>query len=146
MCDLRHDLQVFNEDGTLIRLLASNVGPYLDVDPDGTAYVIQDDPVPAIDVFAPDGTWTAQWDLHNFVQFATDIEVTPSGRIFVASSDVGTSNPTYKNLVELDRTGHAVHFWPNGAEGIAVNAAEDLLYQTYVEKTPNLRAFKLPAK
>jgi hypothetical protein len=146
MCDNRHDVQVFNEDGRFIRLLATNVGPYLDVADDGTAYVIEDDPVPAVDVFAPDGTWTATWDLSHFADFATDIEATPSGRIFVASSDTGGANPVYKSLVELDRTGRAVHYWPNGAEGIAVNAAEDRLYETYSDQNAQLHAFELPSK
>jgi hypothetical protein len=146
MCDIRHDTQVFNEDGTFIRLLATNVGPYLDVAADGTAYVIENNSVPAVDVFAPDGTWTATWDLHNFASFATDIEVTPSGRIFVASSDTGGEHPIYKNLVELDRTGRAVHYWPNGAEGIAVNAAQDRLYETFSDQDSALLALLLPTK
>jgi sugar lactone lactonase YvrE len=146
MSDNRHDVQVFNEDGTFIRVLATRVGPYLDVADDGTAYVIEDDPVPAVDVFSPDGTWTAKWDLHNFAEFATDIEVSPAGRIFVASSSTGGPNPVYKTLVELDHTGRAMHFWPNGAEGIAVNAAEDRLYETYSDRDAQLHAFELPSK
>ncbi len=145
MCDYRFDVQVFEEDGTFRNVLATWVGPYFTLAQDGTAYVIGDNEFPAVEVFAPDGTWTQTWDLHNVMDFATDIAVTPSGRIFVASSSGGGSNPVYESLIELDRTGRLLHVWPNGAEGIAVNAAEDRLYQTFSDRTGDLVALELPA-
>ena len=145
MCDSRHDLQVFDENGTFIRRLASDVGPYLSVSPDGTAYVDTNNAFAGLEVFAPDGTWTATWDLHEVIRFATDVDVTPSGRIFVASATTGDGPGDYDKLIELDRTGRLVHVWPNGAEGLAINAAEDRLYETFVEKmNGQLLAIDLP--
>jgi sugar lactone lactonase YvrE len=145
--DIRHDVQVFAEDGAFIRLLGVKTGPYLTVTADGMAYVVADDPIPTIRVYAPDGAWTATWDLHRILTFATDVAVTPSGRIFVGSVDSGGANWSYESLLELDRTGRAVHLWPNGTESIAVNAAENRLYATFGDKTPVVvRAYALPAK
>jgi sugar lactone lactonase YvrE len=143
-CDVRHDIQVFDPDGKFIRVAASGVGPYLAVAGDGTLYAIQEDPVPTVEVFAPDGRWTASWDIHEFASFATGIAVTPAGRIFVASSKSGGAIPGYENLVELDAAGTAMHFWPSGAEGIAVNASGDRLYAAYSDVTPVVRAFAVP--
>jgi sugar lactone lactonase YvrE len=144
MCDYRYDVQVFDEDGTFRSVLATRVGPYFALDRDGTIYATVDDAFPGVEVFAADGTWTQTWDLHNVMGFATDIVVTPSGRIFVASSSGGGSAPDYENLVELDRTGGLVHLWPNGAEGIAVNAAEDRLYEAFSDQSRDLVALELP--
>ena len=145
MCDYRFDVQIFEEDGTFRNVLTTWVGPYFARTQDGTIYAIVDGDFPGVKVFAPDGTWTQTWDLHNVMGFATDIAVTPSGRIFVASSEGGGTAPVYQNLVELDGTGRLVHLWPNGAEGIAVNAAEDRLYQTFSDRSGDLVALELPA-
>jgi DNA-binding beta-propeller fold protein YncE len=142
--DSRGDIQVFDADGKFLRVAATDVGPYLAVAADGTLYAVQDDPVPSLQIYAPDGRWTATWDLHELMSFATDVAITEDGRIFVASSTSGGSTPVYENLVELDSHGTAQHLWPSGAEGIAVNAAGDRLYAAYSDVKNGIRAFAVP--
>jgi sugar lactone lactonase YvrE len=142
--DSRHDIQVFDADGTFIRVAATDVGPYLAVAADGTLYAVQDDPVPSLQIYAPDGRWMETWDLHELMTFATAVAVTDDGRIFVASSTSGGASPVYENLLQLDSHGEAQHLWPSGAEGIAVNAAGDRLYATYSDITTVVGAFPLP--
>ena len=143
--DPRADVQVFDSEGDFLRSEATETGPYLEVGPDDTVYVVSNQAGPTIRVFASDGTWKATWDLHELIHFATDIAVTDSGRIFIGSSDNGGGTYAYETLLELDRTGRAVHLWPNGTEAIDANAAGTVLYATYSDQPPLLRALALPA-
>ena len=143
--DGRIDVQEFGPDGTFKRIVATHVGPYIAVAADGTVYAIEEDPEPAVQVYAPDGRWTRTIDLRNLVHFATGVAVTADGRILVASSSNGGAVPIYESLVELAPDGHLLHFWPTGAEGIAVDAKGDRLYAAFSNVTPIVAAYALPA-
>jgi DNA-binding beta-propeller fold protein YncE len=143
----RHDVQEFDADGTFIRATAPGVGPYFDVDPDGNVFAVENqEKMTILQKYAPDGSRLFAVDLRPVLSFATGIDITPSGRIFVASSTNGDSAFEYENLIELDSTGELLHLWPNGGEGIAVDPKGGRLYETFSDKTPVVRALTLPTK
>jgi hypothetical protein len=143
----RHLVQVFDADGTFIRATAPGVGPYFDVDPDGNVFAVDNQQkMTILQKYAPDGSHVLALDLRPVLSFATGIDITPSGRMFVASSTGGDAVFEYENLIELDSTGKVIHLWPNGGEGIAVDPKGDRLYESFSDKTPVIRALTLPTK
>ena len=53
--------------------------------------------------------------------------------------------PIYELLLQLDADGKLKHVWPNGAEGVAVDPRGDRVYLTGSDRSPDVRAFELPA-
>lgn len=143
--DGRHDVQEFDRGGTFIRTVATNVGPYFAVDANGDLLAVDNTDV-TLYRFASDGRRTMAIDLSHVITFATGMAVAPSGNIVIASSTGGSANFEYENLIELDAAGTLLHVWPNGGEGIALNATGDRLYVTYSDKTPLVRAYSFPKK
>lgn len=136
-------VRVFNADGKFIRTAAEDVGPYMAVGADGSVVAVAQRSTLLVR-FAPDGRRTLAVDIGQVVTFATDIAVSPSGQIFVASSTSGGAAFEYEHLIQLDATGKLLHVWPNGGEGIALDPAGDRLYMTFSNKPPVVRALALP--
>ena len=139
----RGELKQFGPEGTFRRIVASAVGPYMGVAPDGTI-VAFDHLTEALVRIAPDGSRTLALDIGALITFATDIAITPNGRFFVASSTGGGSVFEYEHLIELTSDGDVAHVWPDGAEGIALDPAGDRAYLTFSNLNPAIRAVELP--
>jgi sugar lactone lactonase YvrE len=133
----------FDAHGMFIRTVAENVGPYMAIARDGSV-VTFDNTANVLERLAPDGSRTLAVDISQVATFATDIAVTTSGEIFVASSTSGGSAPHDEHLIELDATGKLLHVWPNGGEGIALAPAGDRMYMTLDDRVVVVRAVALP--
>lgn len=142
--DGRIDIQVFSPDGDYLRVAAADVGPYVAVDAHGTMYAV-DNADRILYRFTPKGEIDLAVDLKPLVQFATGLDIAPSGDLFMTTSGYGTEDPSYQQLLQLDPDGKLKHVWPNGAESVAVDPAGDRVYQTGADVAPDVRAFELPA-
>lgn len=142
--DARRDVQVFSPDGEFLRVAATNVGPYVAVDPAGNLYAVDNEDV-VLYRFTPDGTVDLAVDLKPLVHFATGLDVSPSGDLFMATADSGGGVPTYELLLQLDANGKLKHVWPNGAEAVAVAPHGDRVFLTGSDVSADVRAFELPA-
>ena len=139
----RGELKQFGPDGTFRRIVASAVGPYMGVAPDGTI-VAFDHRTQALVRMAPDGSRTMALDIGALSTFATDIAIAPDGGIFVASSTGGGNVFEYEHLIELTPDGAVAHIWPDGAEGISLDPAGDRAYLTFSSLNSAIRAVVLP--
>jgi pimeloyl-ACP methyl ester carboxylesterase len=147
----RSDVQVFDPEGTFLRVAVSGtggaVGPFLAVVPEGILYNV-DERTRTLNRIGPDGTPSGIATLESLLAFATGIALGPDGRMFVASEASATVVVGPENLVELDQDGNVLHLWPNGGWEIAIDPAGDRVYMP-VPFGPNpaaVRAFVLPAQ
>jgi hypothetical protein len=139
----RGDVQQFSADGTYLRTVSSGMGPYMALDASGNVYAV-DENSSVLYRFSVEGTKTPVADLSSVVNFATGIEVAPSGHIYITSAHGGGSSPVYEHLVELDPSGKLLHVWPNGGEAFVIDPRGDRLYMTYSDQLAGVRAFALP--
>ena len=54
-------------------------------------------------------------DLKPLVTFATGLDISPSGDLFMTTSNTGGAAPVYELLLQMDADGKLKHVWPNGA-------------------------------
>ncbi len=138
----REDIQVFDSDLDYLRTFGSGeVGPFFDVDPDGTVYAADEGNM-ALMAYRPDGSKEAVGSVAGLMSFITGIEHTPQGRTFVASELSGGSVSGPENLAELGPDGTVIHLWPDGGWNFAIDPAGDRVYMV----TDKLRAYALPAE
>lgn len=140
----RLDVQVFSPDGEFQRIAATQVGPYQAVDQAGNVYAVDNGAV-VLYRFTPAGAVDLAVDLKALVPFATGLDVTPAGDVFIGASDDGGAAPTYLSLLQLGPDGALKHAWPNGAEAVAVDPAGDRVYLTYSDRMAGITAYALPA-
>ena len=106
------------------------MGPYFAVDKHGNVYAVNNDSR-VLYQFTPDGTVSLAVDLEPLVHFATRLDISPTGDLFMTTSDTGGGVPVYELLLQLDADGRLKHVWPNGAEDlVAVDPRGDRLYMT----------------
>jgi len=142
--DHRRDVQVFSPDGEYLRQAATHVGPYIAVDEHGNVYTVDNDSR-VLYRYTPAGEVDLAIDLTPLVHFATGLDISPSGDLFMTTSNNGGDKPVYEVLLELAVDGTLKHVWPNGAEAIAIDPQGDRVYLTGSDASPDVRAFKLPA-
>lgn len=138
-------LQMFDPEGAFVRTVAKGTGPFAAVDPDGRVYAVELE-TQVLRRYLPDGTVDLAVDLKPLLTFATGLAVSPSGDLFIPSSSGGGAAASYVSLLQLNPDGGVEHFWPNGAEAIAVDPAGDRFYATYSDVTVNVEAFALPTE
>ena len=131
--DGRGDVQRFDADGTFVEVVAAgSVWPAsLGSDADGNVYYIEgEDPI--LTRRSSEGEVTLRANLAAISgAFWTGIAVDGAGRIFVASESTSGSFPEPSHLLMLDAEGTAMHLWPNGGHGIAVDPAGDRVYAAF---------------
>lgn len=131
--DARGDVQRFDADGTFVEVVAAgSVWPAsLAGDADGNVYYIEgEDPI--LTRRSSEGEVTLRVDLAAISgPFWTGIAVDGDGSIFVTSESSGGSFPEPSHLLMLDAEGAAMHLWPNGGHGIAVDPAGDRVYAAF---------------
>ena len=140
----RGDVQVFTPDGVFVRTAATQIGPYQAVDPDGAVYGVGQERI--LYRFAADGSVDLAVDLSRILDFATGLALSPTGDLFIASSNDGGSNPIYESLFQLSPNGELLYRWPNGAESIAIDPTGERIYTAgHTDGSPAVHAYRLPA-
>lgn len=145
--DARGDVQRFGADGTFVEVVAAgSVWPAsLAGDADGNVYYIEGEG-PILTRRSSEGEVTLRVDLAAFRgPFWTGIAVDGDGTIFVTSESTSSSFPEPSHLLMLDAEGTAMHLWPNGGHGIAVDPAGDRVYVAF-GSWDHVAAYALPGR
>ncbi len=136
----RHDVQVFEPDGTFVRSLAEGHvgnGAYLVVTPDGHVYV--NDP-PLIREYGPDGTEVAAWDFTRLGVDATPSFVDAGGHLWATAWQ---DDP--KTTLEMQADGSVLGAWPALGEKLVPSPDGKSIYATDYRYS-YVRSYAVPSK
>jgi sugar lactone lactonase YvrE len=139
----RSDIQEFDANGSYIRTFAKGAtGPFLAVLPNGWVFTdLLPDGTPGHTQYQPGGQRGGTIDLSKLVDFPTGIAVDADGHVYLAGET--SSEPSQPEGLMLLGGDGVEHFWPTGAEGIAVDPRGTVIYMTDPE-WPDLRKYALP--
>jgi hypothetical protein len=132
-------IHVFDGDGTQVRLIREDFqGPFFALDPDGTAYVI-DEMAKHLVAVRPDGTATTIADLAGLISFGTGVlHLADGGAIVASETDIAP-----EHLIRVGADGTVLGMWPNGGEYMALDPTGDRFYIS-TNAPGTLSAYALP--